>query len=87
MKTFILIFRELKIPRDGYTYTSARYDVETRLDAHLLESRKPLYSIGDKVRIINYGHLIWENRNAEDPKLSFTDVVWRDMSPDLVGQE
>lgn len=53
----------------------------------------PKFAIGDKVRIVEYGHLIWENKNFDQPKLSFPVYVeddamrWLDMSPHLVGQE
>ena len=55
--------------------------------------RKPIYSIGDKVKIVNYGHPIWVNKKVEELKLSFPliredeNVRILDMSPDLIGQE
>ena len=55
--------------------------------------RKPIYGIGDKVKIVNYGHPIWENKKMRQPKLSFPliseneDIRWLDMSPDLIEQE
>ncbi len=39
------------------------------------------FVIGDKVRIINYGHHIWE-RGEWDGKIKMIDL-----SPDLVGKE
>ena len=54
--------------------------------------RKPIYGIGDKVRIVNYGHPIWENKNVDQPKLSFPvitedeNIRWLDISPQFVGQ-
>lgn len=56
-------------------------------------NRKPIYGIGDKVKIVKYGHLILESKNVDHPKLSFPlieedeNMRWLDMSPDLVGQE
>ncbi len=53
----------------------------------------PKYGIGDKVRIVNYGSLFWENKNTSDPKLSFPivhedeNMIWKDMLPELVGQQ
>lgn len=37
------------------------------------------FNIGDKVEIINYGHIIW---HMQDDKL-----VAHDMSPELIGQQ
>jgi len=52
------------------------------------------FKIGDKVRIINYGHPIWENKKYPEykpmslPTISETENVrWCDMRPDLVGRE
>ena len=49
------------------------------------------YRIGDKVKIINYGHLIWELEGQESNspfKVIFKNDKVRalDMSPSLVGQ-
>jgi len=53
----------------------------------------PKFAIGDKVRIVNYGHLIWQNKNFNnEPMMAFPlytedeNCWWLDMSPDLVGQ-
>lgn len=37
--------------------------------------------IGDKVRIINYGHLIWYKDEKTDK------IKWMDLYPELVGKE
>ncbi len=57
------------------------------------QERKPIYGIGDKVKIVNYGSLLWENKKVDDPKLDLPvyketeNVIWKDMSAYLVGQE
>lgn len=58
-----------------------------------MTERQPLYGIGDKVKIVNYGHLIWENKEVyPKPSTSFPiyheteNVRWLDMSPHLVGR-
>lgn len=57
-----------------------------------MENRIPKYKIGDKVRVINYGHLIWENKNVEQPMLNFAviqeDETFRylDIMPERVGK-
>lgn len=55
--------------------------------------RKPKYGIGDKVKVVNYGSLIWESKNCPDQeKLSFPLIYedekfrYLDMSSKLVGQ-
>ena len=57
--------------------------------------RGPIYGIGDKVRIVNYGHPIMQviQKNKKDKlerlpyPLIFEDesVLWLDMSPGIVG--
>lgn len=54
------------------------------------EERKPIYGIGDKVRIINYGHLIWEGKPCSPigKVIKETDkVYWTDLKPEYVGRE
>lgn len=53
---------------------------------------KPIYKVGDKVEIVNYGHLIFESKNVKErmsfPLIKETEKLrWLDMSADLVGQE
>lgn len=49
--------------------------------------------IGDMVEIINYGHLVWENKAAQDVITSFPlykkcgDIVWYDINPKLIGKQ
>lgn len=56
-------------------------------------SRKAIYSIGDKVRIVKYGFILWESKNSDQPRLTFPliheteSLRYLDMSPELVGQE
>ncbi len=56
-------------------------------------NREPIFGIGDKVRIVKYGHPIWESKNTNEPKLSYPVIAedenlrYLDMSPGLVGQE
>ena len=46
--------------------------------------REPIYGVGDKVRIVNYGHpimqVIPENKDGER-------ISWIDISPEIVGRE
>ncbi len=48
---------------------------------------------GDKVRIIKYGSLIWMNKKAENPKVSWPIVsedenrIWYDPMSQLIGKE
>ena len=55
-----------------------------------MEEIKPAYGIGDKVRIVNYGHLVWVSKNESKPNksiiMSDADRWWVDMAPELVGQ-
>mgnify|MGYP001003825553 FL=1 len=50
----------------------------------------PLFKMGDKVRVINYGALLWD-RNGKLPfkkmKLSTDEVYLYDIMPELVGKE
>jgi len=54
--------------------------------------KKPFYKVGDTVEIVNYGHLIWENKNfpsimsklptyREEGDLRFVDI-----SSEIVGK-
>lgn len=65
-----------------------------------MENRKPKYGIGDKVRCIKYGHLFWETKNEIEELNKINgiysgfpiigengNIVYKDMSPELVGQE
>ncbi len=52
------------------------------------------YKIGDKVKIVNYGHLIWEHKDEpKERKLNFPlimedgNLMFLDMSPELIGKE
>jgi hypothetical protein len=49
------------------------------------------FKIGDKVRIINYGHAIWMNKSSGEtppfPIIAENDSLWwMDMCPDRVGK-
>ena len=47
-------------------------------------------NVGDKVRIVNYGHLIWSRDGMELPIHSTSNdgkIKWYDIRPDLVGEE
>ena len=44
-----------------------------------MEDRKPIYAIGDKVKIVKYGHPYWVNKDG--------DIIVKDMSPELIGQK
>ncbi len=54
---------------------------------------KPTYKIGDKVRIINYGHPIWESKSfykeSTSKHIIYEDeeLRWIDISPNIVGKE
>jgi hypothetical protein len=39
---------------------------------------KPIYVVGDKVKVVNYGHRIWENRGG--------DKIVFDIAPQIVGK-
>lgn len=50
------------------------------------------YKIGDKVRIVNYGHLIYESSKNENPLKFKTisddgNIRIMDMLPEIVGKE
>lgn len=46
------------------------------------------YKVGDKVKIVNYGHLMWSHKKMSFPVVSEDGgIVWMDMSAELVGQE
>ncbi len=53
----------------------------------------PKFNTGDKVKIINYGQLFWENKNTTDKKLDFPIIhetetlIFKDFAPELVGKE
>jgi len=56
-------------------------------------NRKPKYGIGDKVKIVNYGHPIWESKICPkqerlDFPVIYEDGAFRylDMSPKLIGK-
>ena len=59
-----------------------------------MSETKPKYGIGDKVKIVNFGHLIWENKKNEtlssfpiyketDPKLNGYRVI--DINHEIIG--
>ncbi len=51
------------------------------------------FKVGDKVEIVNYGHLIWENKKMplQRSKLPIysedEDTAWVDISPSLIGKK
>lgn len=47
------------------------------------------FKVGDKVRVIRYGHPFWSWQKIPGAKLLSKDKspYWYDMSPDLVGKE
>lgn len=56
--------------------------------------RKPLYGIGDKVKIINYGHLIWEHKDIPENQKSKRPTYYEeyfmrfiDINPELINQK
>lgn len=53
--------------------------------------KNPKYKIGDKVKIVKYGHLIWEHKNAEiclsfPVYKEFDNYRILDMKQHLIGQ-
>lgn len=57
--------------------------------------KEPKYSIGNKVKIINYGHLIWQSKDSQqlDLNLKFPIIYeddedkYLDMTSSIVGKE
>lgn len=55
-----------------------------------MENQK--YKVGDEVKIVKYGALIWENKNVKEPKSSLPliyedeNIRWLDLCPEVVGQ-
>jgi len=52
----------------------------------------PKYNVGDKVKIVNYGHAVWENKE-HDKYPSRLPLIkedkhlrWVDMSHEVIGQ-
>ena len=44
------------------------------------------YKVGDKVRIVNYGHKVWMYQKMVDGKIiELDEVEWYDMCPERVG--
>lgn len=37
--------------------------------------RKSKYGIGDKVKVVNYGHLIWQNKTNQDAERKFHEQL------------
>jgi len=62
------------------------------------EERKPKYQVGDQVRVVNYGSLIWISKNQTPEELKMYEnmlkniyheddkVWWVDMGKDLIGK-
>jgi len=57
---------------------------------------EPNYKIGDKVRIVNYGHLMWTIQNQPNESsfietlpvsVIYGDLVWFDVNHGIVGKE
>lgn len=54
---------------------------------------KEYFDTGDKVRVINYGHIMWMNTKLTDYYNDFTpikedgDIKWYDVMPELIGKE
>lgn len=52
----------------------------------------PKFNTGDRVRIIKYGSLFWENKTVGQPSTNLPvvgeteTVFFKDMNPELVGQ-
>ncbi len=57
-----------------------------------MKDKEPKYKVGDKVEIIKYGSIIWENKHSDDPKLNFKvyaedeNFRYLDMNPELIGK-
>lgn len=54
------------------------------------EGRKPIYGIGDKVKIVNYGSLLWEAKPCTPVFKVYKEteeLYWTDITPELVGKE
>lgn len=45
-----------------------------------MKRKNKRFEPGDRIRIVNYGHLIWYNEGSKG-------TVWRDMMPDYVGRK
>ena len=56
-----------------------------------MEEIKPKFGIGDKVKIVKYGSLIWRTKESNEitKNIVFEDDTFNyiDMQPDLVGKE
>lgn len=55
---------------------------------------KSKFKIGDKVRIVRYGHLLWSSKNHESPMVTGFPVIfeddtftYHDMRPELLGKK
>jgi len=52
----------------------------------------PLYGIGDKIKIVKYGHPIWQNKHSGEPKMKLPLIAedenmwWFDLQSKLVGK-
>lgn len=57
-----------------------------------MKEEQAKYKIGDKVEIINFGSLLFENKHSTDPKLNFKvyaedeNFRYLDMNPELIGK-
>ena len=56
-----------------------------------MSERIAMFGIGDKVKIVNYGSLLWESKDVK-PSFKVLSVdedgtYWCDMNPELVGKE
>lgn len=51
------------------------------------------YKVGDRVRVVHYGHAIWEHKSEDISVSSFPIIqqsdewIVRDMSPEMIGRE
>ena len=57
-----------------------------------MSERKCKYKIGDVVKIVNYGSILWWSKTGGDPRPSFKVLfedekfIYMDPTPELVGQ-
>ena len=52
---------------------------------------KTTYKVGDKVRVVNYGHSVWEHKSVGESSLplikEYESVRFVDLQPYLIGQQ
>lgn len=50
------------------------------------------YKVGDKVEIVNYGHIIWQSKHSGEAKMDLKlhsedkDIWFFDSNPELIGK-